>query len=256
MGNCSLITKNLKAKTNIIYEPQGRAREYAELAANLYCGCDHGCVYCYAPLATRKSRDIFHNPSVRSNIIEKFWQDAIELERIGEKRTILLSFTTDPYQKLDKTEKLTRKAIEILHSCNLKVAILTKGGERSERDFDLLSQKSELSEYGATLVFINEDQRELIEPQAAPTLERIHSLKKAYDKGIQTYVSLEPVWESEQSLELIELTSDFVDFYKVGKLNYNIQQKNVNWKQFKTDVIKKLDELGKKYYIKKDLDKF
>lgn len=33
----------------IIYEPKGRAREYANLAANLYSGCIHGCVYCYVP---------------------------------------------------------------------------------------------------------------------------------------------------------------------------------------------------------------
>jgi DNA repair photolyase len=27
----------------IIYEPRGKAKEYADLAANLYLGCDHGC---------------------------------------------------------------------------------------------------------------------------------------------------------------------------------------------------------------------
>ena len=34
---------------NAIYEPKGAAREYAELACNLYTGCNHGCLYCYAP---------------------------------------------------------------------------------------------------------------------------------------------------------------------------------------------------------------
>ena len=28
--------------TSVIYEPKGRAREYAALAANLYSGCQHG----------------------------------------------------------------------------------------------------------------------------------------------------------------------------------------------------------------------
>ena len=32
----------------VIYEPKGRAKEYAELAVNLYNGCSHGCEYCYA----------------------------------------------------------------------------------------------------------------------------------------------------------------------------------------------------------------
>jgi DNA repair photolyase len=30
-----------------IYEPKGKAREYAPLALNLYESCPHGCKYCY-----------------------------------------------------------------------------------------------------------------------------------------------------------------------------------------------------------------
>jgi len=51
-------------------------------------------------------------------------------------------------------------------------------------------------------------------------------------------------------------THKFVDFYKVGKLNYNAQQKNVDWKKFKADVIKRLDKYSKRYYIKRDLENF
>lgn len=189
-------------------------------------------------------------------MINKFENDAIYLEKIGEIRPVLLSFTTDPYQQLDVREELTRQAIKILHGHNLKVKILTKGGNRSERDFDLLSARPELSEYGSTLVFTDEELRFEIEPFAASTWERIESLKKAHKLGIPTFVSLEPVWTAEQTLELIDLTYKFVDFFKVGKLNYNKQQKNVDWKQFKKDAILKLEEYDKKYYIKKDLMKF
>lgn len=30
-----------------IYETKGRAREFCELAINLYTGCRHRCSYCY-----------------------------------------------------------------------------------------------------------------------------------------------------------------------------------------------------------------
>jgi hypothetical protein len=66
-------------------------------------------------------------------------------------------------------------------------------------------------------------------------------------------VSLEPVWFPEQSLELIDITHKFVDFYKIGKLNYDPQQRTVDWSKFKKDLIEKLDRYGKKFYIKKSL---
>ena len=31
-----------------IYAPRTRAREYCDLAVNIYTGCSHGCTYCYA----------------------------------------------------------------------------------------------------------------------------------------------------------------------------------------------------------------
>ena len=53
----------------IIYEPKGRAREYALWAANIYSGCVHGCRYCFAPDAIRRERTDFHkNVLPRKNI--------------------------------------------------------------------------------------------------------------------------------------------------------------------------------------------
>jgi len=239
--------------TTIIYESRGKAKEYSELAANLYGGCDHGCIYCYAPSATFKKREVFHVPWVRKNVLNKFEKDCIELRNAGETRPVLLSFTTDPYQHLDVTEKLTRRAIQLLHKNRLSVVILTKGGKRSERDFGLLMDHPELSQYGATLVFTDETMRKEIEPNAAPTKERIESLELAHSMGISTFVSMEPVWDPAQSLELIEQTVDFVDFYKVGKLNYFPVAKTVDWKKFGHDAVQLLEKHDKEYYIKKDL---
>ena len=31
----------------LIYEPKGKAKEYAGLAFDIYKGCTHGCLYCF-----------------------------------------------------------------------------------------------------------------------------------------------------------------------------------------------------------------
>ena len=90
----------------ILYEPAGRAREYAALAANLYAGCGHGCVYCYAPDALRKERDSFHsNPQPRAKAIEILEKDCAKGDKKG---SVLFSFSCDPYQPIDEQYQLTR----------------------------------------------------------------------------------------------------------------------------------------------------
>ena len=104
----------------LIYEPKGRAREYAPLACNIYRGCDHRCTYCYAPNATRTGRDEFSSPVSRGNgtFIKRLERDA---EKIEAGSRILLCFTCDPYQHIDEQTGLTRRVIETLHRANLLV---------------------------------------------------------------------------------------------------------------------------------------
>jgi len=71
--------------------------------------------------------------------------------------------------------------------------------------------------------------------------------------GIRTWVSLEPVVDPEQSLELIRETADFVDEYKIGRWNHDPKADEIDWKDFGNKAVALCESLGKKYYIKKDL---
>ena len=93
------------------------------------------------------------------------------------------------------------------------------------------------------------------EPNAAPTSERMYALREAHNKGIRTWVSLEPVYHPEDTFALIDATLGFVDCYKVGKLNYMPEAKEVDWRKFAVEVEEKLKSTGKEYYIKSDLRK-
>lgn len=236
----------------VIYEPKGRAGEYAPLACNLYRGCGHGCIYCYAPESTFIDRQEFLKASPRPGIINRLKKDApiADASYRGEDRRVLLCFTCDPYQPIDEIYQLASQAIVILKAYSFNVAILTKAGTRAQECFPLLSSGDE---FASTLTFVDERKSRQWEPFAALPQDRFDALQKAHDMGIKTWVSLEPVIEPAETLDIIRITHDFVDLYKVGKLNYHPKSNQIDWRKFSRDCIALLQELGCQYYIKKDL---
>ena len=236
----------------IIYEPRGKAREYAPLAANLYKGCAHACVYCFAPEATFCDRKTFSSPEYiqpRPGILAALEQEARKLA--GDPREILLSFTCDPYQPLEKTMKLTRMALKDLMANNLTVTILTKGGAWGLlRDLDLLKLNPR-NAWSTTLTLDDPASSLEWEPGAPLPADRIESLRLAHDAGIKTWVSFEPVIDPGAVYRLLEATADFVDFYRVGKLNYHPLAQKINWLAFREKIEGMLKSLGKSYMFKK-----
>lgn len=236
-----------------IYEPYGKAAEYGEYALNLYNGCPHGCTYCYVPAVVRRQREDFHIVCKPRNICWPKLEKEIQ-EHSG--KNLFLSFTCDPYQEQEKTEKMTRRVITMCHENQVRVIILTKAGIFSTRDFDLLADEPLLSNYGSTLTFLNLQDSQKYEPDAAPPEERLQALKKAHEMGIPTWASLEPVIDPHQSLEIIRRTQEYVDEYKVGKWNHATEAAAIDWPAFASEVVALLKTTGKKYYIKKDLAVF
>ena len=237
----------------LIYEPRGKAAEYSPLAMNIYKGCAHGCVYCYAPAATYTQREIFHaNVQPRNNFIQELQKDLIKFR--GDKRPILLCFTTDPYQPIEETAKLTRWTLRSLIENRNVVKILTKGGMRAVRDFDLM--KSGDVFFGATLTLLDDVESKKWEPVAALPADRINALRLAKEAGIKTWVSLEPVINPQTVYAIIRATYKFTDLYKIGKLNYHPLSKKINWHDFRVGVELLLTSLKKKFYIKQSLRKF
>ena len=236
--------------SSMIYQPAGRAKEYCELAVNLYVGCGHGCTYCYAPSATFKTKEQFLKPYPKPNLTQRLETESKKYRG----KEIFLCFACDAYQPIEEKIGITRQAIEILQENNCVVNILTKGGKRSERDFDLLSKKQ--SKYGVTLTFLDNNDSLKYEPSAALPSERIEVLKKAHELGIFTWVSLEPVIDPKQTIGIVEKTKGFVDMFKVGKWNYDTMASKIDWHKFVHEIIKIFNANQLKYYIKKDLLKF
>ena len=55
-----------------------------------------------------------------------------------------------------------------------------------------------------------------LEPGAPSNLERIEALRYIHEKGIKTYVSIEPIIDCAASLEMMRLSIPYVDLFKIG----------------------------------------
>lgn len=227
-----------------IYEPKGAAKEYGDLAVNIYTGCPHRCWYCYAPGVLHKVKEEFHaNVEPRKNIVGKV-RTQVEKEGITGK-LIHLCFTCDPYPTGYDTTP-TREIIKLLKEYGNHVQILTKGD--GSRDFDLLDGEDW---YGITISGKPVD--EGAEPGAIQPHKRLAILTNAFLTGIRTWVSFEPVIDAESVLSCIERHHKLFTKVKIGKLNYH--PSDIDWAAFGREAEALCETLGIDYYIKDSLRK-
>lgn len=219
-----------------IYEPKGKAKEYGDLALNIYTGCPHRCYYCFAPGVLHKEREAFHSHvEPRPNIVEEV-KKQLEKEQITGK-LIHLCFTCDPYPT-GYDSSATRKIIKILKERGNHVQILTKGNGTG--DFDILDGEDW---YGITY---DGSRDGVYDPE-----KRMADAAAARSWGIKTWCSFEPVVDAERVLAALEMAYVVFDKVKIGKLNYCPSV--INWKEFGLEAEAICKKTGIDYYIKDSL---
>ena len=125
--------------------------------------------------------------------------------------------------------------------------ILTKGD--GSRDFDLLDENDW---YGITLSG-GATRSAHTEPNAIEPTKRIAKLAQAREAGAKTWVSFEPVLDTEYVFSAIRLWYLAFDKVKIGKLNYHPSK--INWENFGNCAEHICKALGVNYYIKDSLRK-
>ncbi len=198
--------------------------EYGDYTMNHVQGCAHGCKYpCYAYLMKKrfgqiKTYEEWLEPKLVSNTLELLDK---EIPRLKDRiQSVQLCFTTDPFMYgYDEVKNMSLAAIKKLNDADIKCTALTKGILPEE-----LTGFSKDNEYGITLISINEQYREQMEPGAAPYADRLAALKVLHDAGCRTWVSIEPYPTPnliEQNLKEILKAVSFTDRIIFGRTNYN-----------------------------------
>lgn len=238
---------------SFIYQPKGKAAEYAPLALNHYVGCPGGCLYCFGPAFCHTTPERFHGqPYARKGVLEGL---AKELPAFtGTSDPVMLSFICDPYEDLDIGLELTREVLKLMVAHDAPFAILTKQGDRAPRDFDLMS-RARSAKFGVTLTVSGEGERVHWEPKCGTVQGRLEALRLAHKEGIRTWVSLEPIIHPGDTAAFLEVLADTVDEFKIGKLNYHEHAKTIDWPATRLLVMDTIKSLGieNKCYIKESL---
>ena len=166
--------------------------EYGDYTINHVLGCSHGCKYpCYAMLMAKrfgkiKDYDEWCIPKICNNALDILDDEIPKLK--SKIKSVHMCFTTDPFMyNYPNISKLSLSIIKKLNENNIMCTILTKGVLPKK-----LSNMSRNNEYGITLISLDEKFRKEMEPNSAPFIKRINSLKYLHNKGFKTWVSIEP----------------------------------------------------------------
>jgi DNA repair photolyase len=164
---------------------------------NMYRGCEHGCIYCFARpthayLDLSPGQDfetqLFFKPRARE-LLER------ELARPGYRVSpIALGTNTDPYQPIERELKLTRGILELLAELKHPVSIVTKGS-LILRDADLLAEMAaeRLVSVMVSVTTLDPELKRRMEPRTAGPEQRLNVIRELSARGVPTGVLAAPV---------------------------------------------------------------
>jgi DNA repair photolyase len=164
---------------------------------NPYKGCEHGCIYCYArpshawmglsPGLDFESRLFFKPEGPR----------LLEQELAARKyvcKRIHIGGNTDPYQPVERTQRITRGLLEVLQRFNQPFSIITKSNLIT-RDLDILGPmgRDGLASAFVSITTLDRDLARTMEPRAATPARRLDAIKALADAGVPVGVGFAPV---------------------------------------------------------------
>jgi len=224
--------------------------EWTDLNCNHYAGCAHNCFYCYARKLTQRFNPdfVWTRPAPVLNAVDILKKE-VSRKKAGR---VMVCSMTDPYQPLEKDLQLTRQVLEVLLPSKHHVLILTKS-DLVTRDYDLIEQHSNV-EVGFTITCRDAETNKKYEPCAPPPHKRLNALLEAKERGIKTFVSVEPWIPNITEPEKLVLSLDgLADRWIFGSLNYTNLVPDGFYAERLPALVEFLDANDINYLIKKEL---
>lgn len=164
---------------------------------NPYRGCEHGCIYCYAR-PSHAYWDLSPGLDFETKLIAKTNAAEVLEEELSRKgyvcAPINLGANTDPYQPIERQQRLTRQILEVLLRFRHPVTIVTKGS-LILRDLDLLAElaRQNLVAVMISLTTLDDELKRILEPRAAAPSARLRAIRVLREQGIPVGVLCSPM---------------------------------------------------------------
>ncbi len=210
-----------------------------ERSINPYKGCEHGCIYCFAR-PTHAYLGLSPGLDFESRIFSKTNAAALLRETLRKHgyrcRALALGANTDPYQPIERQQRITRAILEVLSEFRHPVSIVTKSN-LVLRDVDLLAPMAG-SSLAAVFVSITTLERTLarrMEPRAPTPQRRLEAVRELARAGVPVGVLASPMipglndHELERILESAAEAGATSAGYLALRLPHELKQLFVDW---------------------------
>lgn len=235
-----------------------------DASINVYRGCEHGCIYCYAR-PTHEYLSLSAGLDFETKIFVKENAPKLLRKELSKKswkpQVLMLSGNTDPYQPIEKELKLTQGCLEVLRDFRNPVSLITKNSLVT-RDLDLLK---DLNDYNTVSVFISITTLDnklatIMEPRTSKPHIRFETIRKLSEAGIPVGVNIAPVIPGMTDNEIPEILKKSAEAgamyagYVMLRLPHGVKDLFLNWleeylPESKQKVVNRLIELfGEKLY--------
>ena len=182
----------MDAKT-IIQNTKGLNRDYLafEYVMNIYWGCTHGCIYCYARSDYYQKNRNFECIRVKKDALRIIRDDLLKKKKRG---VVFTAGMSDAYNPEEKEQNYTRNALELINAFRFGICILTKS-DLVTRDTGILMDINEHSPASVnfTITCSDDETSRKVEPFVSRTSERFKAIEHLTKNGIICGVLMDPM---------------------------------------------------------------
>ncbi len=206
---------------------------------NVYRGCEHGCIYCYArPFHEYLGFSV--GLDFETKIMVKYKAPELLRKTFRSQKwkpqVIAMSGVTDCYQPVERKLLITRKCLEVFRDFKNPVGIITKNNLIT-RDIDLLKELNDFNCVSTTISITSLDKSitNVMEPRTSRPYARLKAIEKLANAGIPVGVNVAPIIPGLTDHECVDILKSAADAgatrasFIVVRLPFKVKDLFVDW---------------------------